>query len=286
MTSGRRSNPTLKKSAGGTRLYQENKMSSALYDSFIADYYDASPVVAGRTQDIAFYRSAAREYGDPVLELGCGTGRVTMALAEDGYRVTGLDNSERMLEGATQKRAALVTEARERVHFVQGDMTGFNLGEKFRLILIPFRPFQHLIEVHQQVNCLMSVRKHLAPRGRLIVDFFQTDARRMHDPMFHEEQFVAEYEMSGARRVRLTERVVAFHRSEQCNDVEMIYGVTHPDGRKERLVLAWKLRYFFRYEVEHLLAWCGFRVTAVYGNFDRSPLRDDSPEMIFVAEHS
>jgi SAM-dependent methyltransferase len=259
-------------------------MNSALYDSFIADYYDASPVVAGRTQDIVFYRSAAREYGDPVLELGCGTGRVTMALAEDGYRVTGLDNSERMLERATQKRAALVTEARERVHFVQGDMTGFNLGEKFRLIIIPFRPFQHLVEVHQQMNCLMCVRKHLAPRGRLVVDFFQTDARRMHDPMFHEEQFVAEYEMSGGRRVKLTERVVAFHRAEQRNDVEMIYGVTHLDGREERLVLAWTLRYFFRYEVEHLLARCGFRVTTVYGNFDRSPLHDDSPEMIFAAE--
>jgi SAM-dependent methyltransferase len=259
-------------------------MNSAVYDSFIADYYDASPVVAGRTQDIVFYRSAAREYGDPVLELGCGTGRVTRALAEDGYRVTGLDNSERMLERATQKRAALATEARERVHFVQGDMTGFNVGEKFRLIVIPFRPFQHLIEVHQQVNCLICVRKHLAPRGRLIVDFFQTDARRMHDPMFNEEQFVAEYEMSGGRRVRLTERVVAFHRSEQRNDVEMIYGVTHPGGRTERLVLAWTLRYFFRYEVEHLLARCGFRVNMVYGNFDRSPLQDDSPEMIFVAE--
>jgi SAM-dependent methyltransferase len=231
-----------------------------------------------------FYRSAAREYGDPVLELGCGTGRVTMALAEDGYQVTGLDNSERMLERATQKRAALATEARERVHFVQGDMTGFDVGEKFRLIIIPFRPFQHLIEVHQQVNCLICVRKHLAPRGRLIVDFFQTDARRMHDQMFHEEQFVAEYEMSGGRRVRLTERVVAFHRSEQRNDVEMIYEVAHPGGRTERLVLAWTLRYFFRYEVEHLLSRCGFRVNMVYGNFDRSSLHDDSPEMIFVAE--
>jgi len=164
------------------------------------------------------------------------------------------------------------------------DMTGFDVGEKFRLIIIPFRPFQHLIETHQQVNCLLCARKHLAPRGRLIVDFFQTDARRMHDPAFHEEQFVAEYEMSGGRRVRLAERVVAFHRAEQCNVVEMIYAVTHPDARKERLVLAWTLRYFFRYEVEHLLARCGFRVTTVYGNFDRSALRDDSPEMIFVAE--
>jgi hypothetical protein len=64
----------------------------------------------------------------------------------------------------------------------------------------------------------------------------------------------------------------------------MIYTVTHPDGQKERHVFAFTIRYFFRYEVEHLLARCGFRVSAVYGNFDRSPLQDASPEMIFVAE--
>ncbi len=69
-------------------------MASALYDSFIADYYDESPIVKGRLQDVAFYRDAAREIGDPVLELGCGTGRITMALAEAGKRVTGLDLSD------------------------------------------------------------------------------------------------------------------------------------------------------------------------------------------------
>src|SRR2546427_10874115 len=77
-------------------------MNSALYDSFIADYYDESPIVKGRTQDVAFYRDAAREFGDPVLELGCGTGRITMALAEAGKRITGLDLSERMLERAVK----------------------------------------------------------------------------------------------------------------------------------------------------------------------------------------
>jgi hypothetical protein len=65
----------------------------------------------------------------------------------------------------------------------------------------------------------------------------------------------------------------------------MIFSVVHPDGHKERLVFAWTLRYFFRYEVEHLLARCGFRVTALYGDFDRAPVRDESPEMIFAAEN-
>jgi SAM-dependent methyltransferase len=257
-------------------------MAESLYDSFIADYYDASPVVAGR-QDVRFYVQAAREFGDPVLELGCGTGRVTLAIAGQGMRITGLDLSARMIDRAAEKRSAISREARERVHLVQGDMTKFDLGEKYRLVIIPFRPFQHLVEVRQQLDCLACVKKHLAPGGRLIVDFFQTDPRRMHDPEFLKERLVSEYGMSDGRRIALTERAVAFHRAEQCNDVEMIYSVTHPDGRKERLVLAWTLRYFFRYEVEHLLARGAFRVDALYGDFDRSPLNDGSPEMIFVA---
>ena len=258
--------------------------SPALYDSFIAEYYDESPLVKSRDQDAAFYRDAARDYGDPILELGCGTGRITMALAEAGKRITGLDLSERMLERAVKKRASLIVEARERVHLVQGDMTHFDLGEKFRLILIPFRPFQHLLDVRQQMDCLGCVRKHLARGGRLIFDVFQTDAERIHDPVHMRESPVTEYRTADGRQVRISERIAAFHRAEQINDVEMIFSVVHPNGKKERLVFAWPLRYFFRYEVEHLLARCGFNVTAQYGNFDRTPISDDSPEMIFVAE--
>src|SRR5207245_1807815 len=136
-------------------------MGSALYDSFIADYYDESPVVKGRVQDVAFYRDAAREFGDPVLELGCGTGRITMALAEAGKRITGLDLSERMLERAVKKRGALRVEARERIHLVQGDMARFDLGEKFRLVIIPFRPLPQLLAVQQHLDWLDCVRRHL-----------------------------------------------------------------------------------------------------------------------------
>src|SRR5437016_13857264 len=117
-------------------------MPPALYDSFIADYYDEAPLVRQRTQDVAFYRDAAREFADPVIELGCGTGRIAMALAQMGKRVTGLDLSERMLEHAARKRAALNKEERDRVHLVPCDMTQFDPRETFALIRIPFRPFQ------------------------------------------------------------------------------------------------------------------------------------------------
>jgi hypothetical protein len=129
------------------------------------------------------------------------------------------------------------------------------------------------------------VNRHLEDGGRLILDIFQTDARRIHDPVFfEEEQIEPETQLPDGRRLRVTSRNTAFHRAEQINDCEIILYVAHPDGRTERLEFAFPLRYFFRYEVEHLLARCGFRVAELYGDFDRSPLRDDSKEMLFIAE--
>jgi ubiquinone/menaquinone biosynthesis C-methylase UbiE len=259
-------------------------MSDALYDTVIADYYDASPLVARRTQDVQFYKECALASGGAVLELGCGTGRIAIPLAKSGVWITGLDLSRKMLERAEEKRSQLAAQTREQLRLLHGDMTDFALHEKFPLIIIPFRPFQHLLQVDEQLRCLACVRRHLATGGQLILDLFQTDAARMHDPTFLEAHFVAEYKMSGGRNVRLTERIAEFHRAAQCNDVEMAFEVTPPSGQMERLVFAFTFRYFFRYEVEHLLARSGFQVRELWGDFDRSPLRDDSPEMIFVAE--
>jgi SAM-dependent methyltransferase len=259
-------------------------MNGALYDSVIADYYDASPLVANRKQDLAFYLETAAATRGPVLELGCGTGRIAIPLTASGVRITGLDISRKMLEQAEKKRSYLAAERRNLLRLVHGDMTSFDLREQFPLIIIPFRPFQHLLSVQAQLSCLMCARRHLRDGGRLVMDFFQTDAARMHDPKFLEAHFVAEYEMSGARKVRLSERIAAFHRAEQCNDVEMAFEVAQPGGHIERHVFAFTFRYFFRYEVEHLLARCGFRLLQTFGDFDRSPLKNDSPEMIFVAE--
>jgi SAM-dependent methyltransferase len=259
-------------------------MAEALYDSIIAEYYDTSPLVSNRRQDLAFYLETAASSHGPVLELGCGTGRIAIPIAQSGLHVTGLDISQKMLERAEQKRSSLAPKRRDQLHLIRGDMTSFELREQFPLIIIPFRPFQHLLSVEAQLNCLTCARRHLADGGRLVMDFFQTDAARMHDPKFLKAHFVAEYEMSGARKVRLFERIAAFHRAEQCNDVEMAFEVTQPGGHMERHVFAFTFRYFFRYEVEHLLARCGFRLLETFGDFDRSPLKDDSPEMIFVAE--
>ena len=139
-------------------------------------------------------------------------------------------------------------------------MTRFDLGEKFPLIIIPFRPFQHLLNVDAQLHCLACVRRHLAAGWPVDFGFF-SDRRRTHArPGISRRTFRRRIHIAGGRKVRLTERMAAYHRAEQRNDVEMAFIVTDADGREQRCVFAFTFRYFFRYEVEHLLARSGFHV--------------------------
>lgn len=256
------------------------------YEAFVAEYYDFNPVYASR-KDVDFYVELARASGGPVLELGCGTGRILLPIAAAGLPIVGLDLAEPMLARCRAKLEREPREVQQRVRLLRASMTNFDLGETFPLITAPFRSFQHLRAVDDQLACFRSAHRHLQPGGKLVLDFFHTDPRRMHDPAFtRESQGYPEVALPDGRKLRLTERIAAFHRAEQTNDVELIYNVTHPGGRTERLVMAFTVRYFFRYEVEHLLARCGFRVVEVFGDYDRSPLADASPEMIFVAGKS
>jgi len=102
----------------------------------------------------------------------------------------------------------------------------------------------------------------------------------MHDPVHMREMLVTEYKTADGRQVRITERVVAFHRAEQ----RMTWNDFSGMRRLREAVFAWTLPYFFRYEIEHLLARCGFRVMALVWEFRPGADPDDSPEMIFVAE--
>jgi SAM-dependent methyltransferase len=251
---------------------------------FIAELYDHIPGYAGRP-DQDFYLTYARAAGGKILELGCGTGRLLIPMAAAGHQITGLDLSQYMLAKCREKLQHQPREVQARVRIVQNDMTRFDLGETFHLVTVPFRAFQHLISVDEQLACLACIRRHLASGGKLILDLFQVNLRYLTDPASAEERAdFAGVELGDGRTLRRTHRLAGTHQTEQYNEVEMIHYITYPNGHTDRLVQAFPFRYFFRYEVEHLLARCGFRAVELFGAFDRSPLRDNSPEMIYVAE--
>jgi SAM-dependent methyltransferase len=250
----------------------------------IADLYDHVALYRN-LPDLGFYVAAARASGGPVLEVGCGTGRVLIPTARAGVEIVGIDRSPGMLKVCRQRIAAEPDEVRSRVELRQADMRAFRIVRRFRLATIPFRPFQHLTTVEDQLACLTSIRRHLAADGRLIFDLFNPSLEALVNRQAGEE--VGDepaFSTPDGRSVVRRHKLVAADRFRQVNRSELIYYITHPDGRKERVVHAFDMRYMFRFEAEHLLARAGFAVEHLYSGFDKSPFGAKYPgELIFVA---
>jgi SAM-dependent methyltransferase len=251
-----------------------------------AEFYDCVPLYSGRP-DIAFWTAEALESGGPVLELGCGTGRVLIPTARAGIEIVGLDQSRSMLAICGCKLAEEPVDVQARATLVEADMRDFQLGRQFALATMPFRPFQHLITVEEQMACLHAIRRHLTPGGRLILDLFNPSLPFLVDESRLEEYGdEPEFIMPDGRRVVRRFRTLRRDWLTQVQDVELIYYVAYPDGRQERLVHTFPIRYLFRYEAEHLLVRCGFRIEALYADYDRRPYGATYPgELIFVVSN-
>ncbi len=261
---------------GNVTGYQDLPLLAELYD-LVIDYH--------KRADIEFYTDYCKKISGEILELGCGTGRILIPIAQSGQAITGLDLSENMLNQCRAKVSNQPPEVAERVRLVQSDMTRFKIDRLFDLIIIPFRPFQHILSTDDQIACLCSIHDHLTDTGQLIIDLFQVDMKIIANMELGKElENMPETDLADGRKLRRTHKFVAKHPAQQYNDIEIIYYLTGTDGQTERVVQAFPFRYYFRYEVEHLLARCGFRIVDLFGNMDRSPLTDGSPEMIFVAE--
>ena len=252
--------------------------------SFIPEFYDHVVPYATRP-DVRFYVEAAREFGGPVLELGCGTGRILVPTARAGIEIVGLDRSVGMLEACRRRLRAEPAELGGRTSLYHGDMRDFELGRTFRLVTIPFRPFQHLLTIEDQLACLSAIRRHLVKDGRLVFDVFNPSIHNLAEPADGAEtDEEPAFTLPDGRTVVRRHRMVQRDLIRQVNSGELIYYVTHPNGRQERLVHPFQMRCIFRFEAEHLLARAGFTVGQVYSDFDRSPYGSCYPgDLIFVA---
>jgi SAM-dependent methyltransferase len=257
--------------------YEEYAVTADLYD-YVVPYHTRA--------DIGFFVEAARASGGPILEVGCGTGRVLIPTARVGTDIVGLDLSPHMLQVCRERLKNEPEAVRSKTRLVQADMRHFDLGKTFKLVTLPFRPFQHLTTVDDQLSCLQSIHRHLVRGGRLILDLFNPSLEMLVannlELEFGDEP---EFTTPDGRHVIRRQRICSRDYANQVNQIELIYYVTHPDGRKERLVHASAMRYLYRFEAEHLLVRCGFEVEEVYADYDRSPYGSKYPgELIFMAK--
>ncbi len=238
-------------------------------------YYDGRHYDAQQKDfsvDIPFYLEQSVNYGDPVLELACGTGRVSIPIAKSGFDVTGIDISSGMLNSAAVDAA----EAGAKINFIKGDIRNFEIDKKFNLVIFPFNSIAHLLDLESVNGCLNSVRKHLLPDGRFIVDFFNPDFK-----YFTRDQSVsypvgAYPDPDTGEKVILTENNF-YDRATQINHVKWHYKIGDRDFSEDL-----DMRIFYPRELQALLIHAGFKIEHIYGNFDRAEFNTGSPKQIYV----
>jgi len=251
---------------------------SKIYDAEYDDY----------TDDIPFYVKMAKRCESPALELGCGSGRVLIPVAVGGSPVWGLDRSAEMLARCRSKVEELDRASQARITLVEGDMISFSLEQRFGLIYLPFREFMHLVNVEDQLACLDCVHRHLKPTGSLVINHYDIDLttlawQRGEDAVVYRQKRSDYLDPETGQLVLIT-LASTYQSQDQCLIEERFYDRLDDDGvTLERRTIFLTQRWFFRWEMEHLLARSGFAVSALYGGYHGEKVRKMGGELIWVA---
>lgn len=249
-----------------------------------ARYYDAA-YAAIELVDAPFYLDLARRIGGPVLEIGCGTGRVLLPIARAGIEINGVDNSSAMLDVLKEKLEREPEEVRRRVTLHSGDMRTTRLNRAFPLVIVPFRPLQHMHTMDDQLAALRTAAHHLTDDGRFAFDVFY--------PKFDsllagigEERFEMEWPVEGKPGTIIRR----FYRKDSIDKIRQSFSGTflYRFFEGERLVheetAPLHMTWYMYPDIRALLALAGLEVAEEYGSFAKAPLDNAATEMIFVVK--
>ena len=249
------------------------------YDA-ISRFYDAEN--AEMTDDLPLYSVLADIYGDPILDVGCGTGRVMLHLAQEGHYCVGVDTSPQMLARARQK-VDILADIESRVKLVEGDILTYKSDRPFQMILLPYHTFMHFQYQEEQLQVLSQLSDNLAEGGVMIFDLANAgEAFSTQDD--HAIALERTFVEPQTGHVVMQQSVSTLDRVTQQLHITWIYDEVHKDGTVRRTVAPLLLRYVFFSEMKLLLAASGLQLVEVYGDYDQSPFEDGSPRMIMVAQ--
>ena len=255
---------------GAPATPEEDARSAAYYDLQYGFGPDDPPWA-----DVDWFRSIASGGSGPVLELGCGSGRIAVALARDGHSVVGLDRSKAMLARAAERAAG----AGVQLELVQNDLCDFALGRRFTLAIVPFNTFLMVAPADRRA-CLSRIREHLAPEGLVALDVFQPDPERIAgvDGGVVEEGSAVD-PRTGERLTFFTSTRATVDRTVHTLRVDAVGtdGIVH---RHERVLT---LHFLYRHEAELLLEGAGFEILSLHGDGEGTTADEHSPRLLIVA---
>jgi SAM-dependent methyltransferase len=222
---------------------------------------------------VDFWLSQAKVRGGPVLELGCGTGKLSIPLALAGYSVVGLDASAALLKFAASKSGD--------VKWIEADMRNFNINEKFSLIMLPSNNLGHLHTVEDFENCIRCVKRHLEPGGVFVIDVFVPNLKLMLRSA-DEEYLLDEYDNpDGQGRVRVMARSHYESTTQIMRTTTIRKIVDQPD-----VVGSLDLKMYFPRELEALVRCNGLRIAERYGDHSEVEFDEKSRFQILVCKNS
>jgi len=247
------------------------------YD-LIAPFYDREH--AQFDEDVDLYRSFAELYTGPLLELACGSGRLLLPLAQDGYTLIGVDTSAQMLTLARQRLQE--EDLSDGLTLVHQDRWARHLAHQFSLAFVALGSFAHLTSRQAQQQALAAIRAHLTKGGTFILDISNADARYMENlsgQVLHQGTWKNE---DGSILTHMVSPASSHTR--HLLELTHFYDRHVQGGPVQRTVVTTYLYLFERSETELLLEQAGFGIKEVYGDYTMGPATLESPRMIFIAE--
>jgi ubiquinone/menaquinone biosynthesis C-methylase UbiE len=237
-----------------------------------SEFYD----LFGSKNDLDFYKELALESGKKALELGVGTGRVAIHLANAGITVVGIDNSVNMLKIARKKLAAQTKAVRKHVILKKGDMRNFELKQLFDFIYIPASTFDHNITEEEQRQTLNCIYKHLKKNGTFAFDLEQATPDKPSTSWWIDRKEIERGKM--VVRSIFTRRDMVKH----IITLDLFFDVYQNGKLLERYHEYGEAAIISKDEITKLLEQNGLEVKNIYGDFNKSKYRTNSPKTIII----
>lgn len=226
--------------------------------------------------DLQFYKRWLPQNKDArILELCCGTGRLTLPIAKDGYTISGVDYTASMLDQAKIK----ASEAGLEIRFMEADIRTLNLQEKYDFIFIPFNSIHHMYTNADLFKALHVVKNHLNEGGLFLLDCFNPNIRYIVEGE-KEQQEIASYTTDDGRAV-LIKQTMRYENKTQINRIEWHYFIDGVFNSIQNL----DMRMFFPQELDAYLEWNGFTIMHKYGGFEEEAFQDNSEKQVFVCQY-
>jgi SAM-dependent methyltransferase len=248
-----------------------------------AKYYDEAYAADEELADVPFYLELARSTCGHVLELGCGTGRVLLSIARAGIAIDGVDNSPPMLDRLRRKLDLEADHVRERVSVFEGDMRNFRSQRKYPLVIIPFRPLQHMYKVEDQLAALRTATFHLLDGALFAFDVYYPRFEKI-NANFGQEVLEMEWldPADPGKVIRRYFRKDSHDKIHQSIRLTFIFRTWQGDQLIREETEGLQMSYYTYPHLQALFMLAGLEVKEEYGSFRKAPLDNNADEMIFL----